>query len=81
MNLASFYLCLFMNINTSAIEAALKSYIVRKEGNYMYKYLVASYTHHFRNDLLSLFFFFLQVCFWAIYDMKLKFSFILGYLV
>ena len=57
MNLASFYLCLFMNINTSAIEAALKSYIVRKEGNYMYKYLVASYTHHFRNDLLSLFFF------------------------
>ena len=46
MNLASFYLCFFMNINTSAIEAALKSYIVRKEGNY------------FRNDLLSLFFFF-----------------------
>ena len=82
MNLASFYLCFFMNINTSAIEAALKRYIVRNEGSSMYKYLVASYTHHFRNDLLSLFFFFfLQVCFWAIYDMKLKFSFILGYFV
>ena len=37
MNLASFYLCFFININTSAIEAALKSYIVREEGNYMYK--------------------------------------------
>ena len=48
MNLESFHLCLFMNINTSAIEAALKCYIVGKEGNYKYKYLVASYTHHFR---------------------------------
>ena len=63
MNLASFYLCFFMNINTSAIEAALKRYIVRNEGNSMYKYLVASYTHHFRNDLLSLFFFFLASLF------------------
>ena len=30
------------------------------------------------NNLLFLFFFFLQVCFWAIYDKKLKFSFILA---
>ena len=46
MNLASIYLCLFMNINTSA------------------KLLW---------NAISFFFFFLQVCLWAIYDMKLKF--------
>ena len=45
MNLASIYLCLFMNINTSA------------------KLLWNAIS----------FFFFLQVCLWAIYDMKLKF--------
>ena len=80
MNLASFYLCFFMNINTSAIEAALKRYIVRNEGNSMYKYLVALYTHQ---GTICFFCFsvFLQFCFWAIYDKKLKFSFILGYFV
>ena len=51
MNLASFYLCLFMNINTSA---ALKCDIVGKEENY--KYLVALYTYHF---YFFCFFFFL----------------------
>ena len=35
-----------MNINTSAVEAALKCGIVGKEDNY--KHLVALYTHHFR---------------------------------
>ena len=53
MNLASFYLCLFMNINFS--EAVLTCDIVGKEDNY--KYLVALYTHHFRERFtLSLFF-------------------------
>ena len=61
-------------------EAALKCDIVGKEDNY--KYLVALYTHHFRERFpLSVFFFFLQVCFWPICDKKLKFSFILGYFV
>ena len=69
MNLASFYLCLFS-------EASLKCVIVGKEDNY--KYLVALYTYHFR-ERFTFFFFFLQVCFWAIYDKKLKFSFILAY--
>ena len=59
-------------------KAALKCDIVGKEDNY--KYLVALYTHHFR-ERFTFFFFFLRVCFWAIYDMKLKFSFILGYFV
>ena len=35
-----------MNINTSAVEAALKCGIVGKEDNY--KHLVELYTHHFR---------------------------------
>ena len=62
-------------------EAALKCDIVGKEDNY--KYLVALYTYHFRERFTFsvFFFFFLQVCFWAIYDKKLKFSFILGYFV
>ena len=46
MNLASFYLCLFMNILKHFSEAALKCDIVGKEDNY--KHLVALYTHHFR---------------------------------
>ena len=47
MNLASFYLCLFMNINTP---------LVGKEDNY--KYLVALYTHHFKELFtFSVFFF------------------------
>ena len=75
MNLASFYLCLFMNILKHFSEAALKCDFVGKEDNY--KYLVALYTYHFR----ELFPIFSQVCFWAIYDKKLKFSFILGYFV
>ena len=69
MNLASFYLCLFFS------EAALKCDIVGKEENY--KYLVALYTYHF----YFFGFFFVEVCFWAIYDKKLKVSFILGYFV
>ena len=69
MNLASFYLCLLKNINTP---------LVGKEDNY--KYLVALYTHHFKELFtFSVFFFFFQVRFWAIYDKKLKLSFILGY--
>ena len=81
MNLASFYLCLFVNINTSAVfsEAALKCDIVGKEDNY--KYLVASYTHHFRQRFTLSGFFFLQVCVWADYGKKLKFSFPLGHFV
>ena len=55
-------------------EAALKCDIVGKENNY--KYLVELYTIY-----SFCFFFFLQVCFWAIYDKELKFSFILGYFV
>ena len=56
----------------------MKCDIVGKEDNY--KYLVALYTYHFRERFtFSVFFCFLQVCFWAIYDMKLKFLFILGY--
>ena len=57
MNLASFYLCLFVNINTSAVfsEAALKCNIVGREDNY--KYLVASYTHHFEERFTLLVFF------------------------
>ena len=77
MNLASFYLCLFMNILKHFSEAALKCDFVGKEDNY--KYLVALYTYHFRERFTFSVFFFLQVCFWAIYDKKLKFSFILGY--
>ena len=77
MNLASFYLCLFMNILKHFSEAALKCDIVGKEGNC--KYLVALYTYHFRERFPFLCFFSSQVCFWAIYDKKLKFSFILGY--
>ena len=46
------------------------------------KYLVALYTYHF---YFFCFFFFVvvvvEVWFWAIYDKKLKFSFILGYFV
>ena len=58
-------------------EAALKCDIVRKENNY--KYVVELYTHHFSERFtFSVFFFFLQVCFWVIYDKELKFSFILG---
>ena len=79
MNLASFYLCLFMNILKHFSEAALKCDFVGKEDNY--KYLVALYTYHFRERFTFSVFFFLQVCFWAIYDKKLKFSFILGYFV
>ena len=44
-------------------EAALKCDIVGKEDNY--KYLVASYTHHFRERFTLSVFFFLQVCVWA----------------
>ena len=69
MNLASFYLCLFMNM-----EAAFKCDIVGKEDNY--KYLVALYTLHFRERFIFYVFFS-----WAIYDKMLKFSFILGYFV
>ena len=47
----------------------------------IYKYLVALYTHHFREQFTFSVFFSLQVCFWTIYEMKLKFSFILGYFV
>ena len=55
MNLASFYLCLFMNILKHFSEAALKCDIVGKEDNN--KYPVASYTHHFRERFtLSVFF-------------------------
>ena len=68
-----------MNINTSAVEAALKCGIVGKEDNY--KHLVELYTHHFRERFAFYVFFFLQVCLWTIYDMNLKFSFILGYFV
>ena len=58
-------------------EAALKCDIVGKEDNY--KYLVALFTHHLGGRFTFSVFFFLQVCFWALYDKKLKFSFILGY--
>ena len=44
-NLASIYLCLFMKIQRFG-KATLKCDIVGKEHNY--KYLVALYTHHFR---------------------------------
>ena len=47
MNLASFYLSLFMNHSIKRFgKAALKCDILGKEDNY--KYLVALYTHHFR---------------------------------
>ena len=60
MNLASFYLSLFMNHSIKRFgQATLKCDMLGKEDNY--KYLVA----------LSIF--------WEIYDMKLKFLFILGY--
>ena len=71
MNLASFYLCLFMNINTSANPLWNAIINVGKEHNY--KYLVACTCITLGSDLLFLFFFFLQVCFWTIYDKKLKF--------
>ena len=54
MNLASFYLCLFMNILKHFSEASLKCDIVAKEDNY--KYLVALYTHHFRERFTFSFF-------------------------
>ena len=53
----------------------MKCDIVGTEDNY--KYLVVLYTHHF-SEPFTFFFFTLQVCFWAIYDKKLKFSFILA---
>ena len=54
MNLAFFYL--------RFSEAALKCDIVGKEDNY--KYLVALYTHHFRErSTFSVFFFFLAILF------------------
>ena len=47
MNLASFYLSLFMNHSIKRFgKATLKCDILGKEDNY--KYLVALYTHHFR---------------------------------
>ena len=47
MNLASFYLSLFMNHSIKRFgKATLKCDILEKEDNY--KYLVALYTHHFR---------------------------------
>ena len=49
-------------------EAALKCGIVGKGDNY--KYLVALYTHQFK-ERFTFCFFFLQFCFWAIYDMNL----------
>ena len=73
----SVLLFLFVHEHQHFSEAALKCDIVGKEDNY--KYLVALYTYHFREQFTFSVFFFLQVCFWAIYDKKLKFSFILGY--
>ena len=63
MNLASFFLCLSLNINTSATfsDAAMKCDILGKEDNY--KNLVALYTHHFRERFTFSVVFFLQVCF------------------
>ena len=61
MNLASFYLCLFMNILKHFSEAALKCDIVGKEGNC--KYLVALYTYHFRERFPFFVFFFLASLF------------------
>ena len=47
MNLASFYLSLFMNHSIKRFgQATLKCDMLGKEDNY--KYLVALYTHHFR---------------------------------
>ena len=54
----------------------MKCDIVGKGDNY--KYPVALYTHHFSEQFTFSVFFFLQVCFWAIYDKKLKFAFILA---
>ena len=72
MNLASFFM--FVHEHYHFSEATLKCDIMRKEDNY--KYLaIALYTHHFR-ERFTFCFFFLQVCFWAIYDKTLKFSFI-----
>ena len=55
MNLVSFYLCLYMN------TFALKCDIVGKEDNY--KYLVALYTHHFRERFTFSGFLFLAILF------------------
>ena len=50
MNLASFYLSLFMNHSIKRFgQATLKCDMLGKEDNY--KYLVALYTHHFRERL------------------------------
>ena len=47
MNLASFYLSLFMNHSIKRFgQATLKCDMLGKEDNH--KYLVALYTHHFR---------------------------------
>ena len=59
MNLASFYLCLFMNIKRFS-KATLKCDIVGKKDNY--KYLVAWYSQHFRARFTFSFTFLLQVC-------------------
>ena len=60
MNLAFFYLCLFMNIKYFS-KAALKCNIVGKEDDY--KYLVALYTQHFGERFtFFLFFVFLFSC-------------------
>ena len=58
-------------------EAASKCDIVGKEDNY--KYLVALYTHHFRDRFSFSVFLSCKSVFWAIYDKRLMFSFILGY--
>ena len=70
---------MFVHEHQHSSEDALKCDIVEKEDNY--KYLVALYTHHFKELFTFSVFFFFQVCFWAIYDKKLKLSFILGYFV
>ena len=51
MNLASFYLSLFMNHSIKRFgQATLKCDMLGKEDNY--KYLVALYTHHFRERFI-----------------------------
>ena len=61
--------------------AALKCDIMGKEDNYKYMYLVALYMHQFKERFTFSVFFFLQVCFWVTYNMKLKFLFMLGYFI
>ena len=75
MNLASFYLCLFMNIKRFS-KATLKCDIMGKD-----HILSRCIRITLENDLLFPFTFLLQVWFWSIYDTKLKFSFTLGYFV